>query len=68
MKHSKTDVHSDEAWSANDTAKYLKLSVKTIYSMANAGQLPHQKAGSKLLFSKATVIAWLQGSTLGGDR
>jgi excisionase family DNA binding protein len=43
-----------------DTAKFLHLSVPTIYSKASRGELPAMKRGKRLYFSRQSLMQYLR--------
>lgn len=43
-----------------DTAKFLKLSVPTIYSKTSRGELPAMKRGKRLYFSRLSLMQYLR--------
>ena len=45
-----------------EVAEYLRLSVHTIYKMAQKGKIPALKAGKKWRFRKEDIDKWLNGS------
>jgi len=50
----------DELLTINETAKFLSLSVPTIYSLVSKSQLPVNKKGKRLYFSKTELMAWIR--------
>ena len=44
-----------------EAAELLGLSKDTIYRMARENQLPHVRAGSRILFHRPRLEAWLAG-------
>jgi len=45
-----------------EVAEYLRLSVHTIYKMAQKGKIPALKAGKKWRFRKEDIDYWLERS------
>ncbi|MCA4014306.1 helix-turn-helix domain-containing protein [Vibrio vulnificus] len=45
--------------SAEETAQYTGLSVKYIYKLTHAKQIPHYKLSRKLYFKRDDLDAWL---------
>ena len=43
-----------------EVAEYLRLSVHTIYKMAQKGKIPALKAGKKWRFRKEDIDRWLK--------
>lgn len=41
-------------------AQYLSTTAKAIYALVERQQLPHKRAGGRLLFDKAELRAWVQ--------
>jgi excisionase family DNA binding protein len=50
----------DELLTVQDTAKFLSLSVPTVYSLISKGELPVMKRSKRCYFSKAELIAYLR--------
>jgi excisionase family DNA binding protein len=48
-----------EVMSADQAADFLGLNRDTVYEYANRGQIPHQRLGKRLLFSRTALVAWL---------
>ncbi len=48
---------SDETLSAKEAAKYLNISLKTLYNKID--DIPHSKSGNKLIFSKRSLHDYL---------
>ena len=46
-----------------EVAEYLRLSVHTIYKMAQKGKIPALKAGKKWRFRKEDIDKWLRGNS-----
>lgn len=52
--------NSDELLTVQDTAKFLNLSVPTIYSLISKGELPVMKRSKRCYFSKQELIEYLK--------
>ena len=50
----------DELLTVQDTAKFLSLSVPTIYALISKGQLPVMKRSKRCYFSKVELINYLK--------
>jgi excisionase family DNA binding protein len=46
--------------SADQVAELLHVDRKTVYQAAQRGDIPHRRLGRRLLFERATVLAWLR--------
>jgi len=46
---------------ADEAAKYLRVSLKTLYRLVAAGKVPGQKVGRSWRFREADLVAFLQG-------
>ena len=44
---------------AKDAAKYLGISYWKILEMAKAGEVPHVRAGRRVLFRRETLDRWM---------
>jgi len=51
---------TDELLTVQDTAKFLSLSVPTIYSLISRGELPVMKRSKRCYFSKVELINYLR--------
>jgi excisionase family DNA binding protein len=51
-----------EVMNADQLAAFLGVNKDTVYDYANAGKIPHRRLGRRLLFSRAAILAWLQGN------
>jgi len=52
---------TDQLLTVKETAKFLKLSVPTIYSKVSKGELPFMKRSKRLYFSKMELLEYLRG-------
>lgn len=50
----------DELLTVQDTAKFLSLSVPTVYSLISKGELPVMKRSKRCYFSKIELINYLK--------
>lgn len=48
------------AWSLQDTARALGLSIRTVQHLVRRGELPVARIGRRLLFSPERIRAWLE--------
>jgi len=44
-------------------AQYLSTTAKAIYALVERKQLPHNRAGGRLLFDKSELRAWVRQGT-----
>ena len=44
---------------ADDVAAWLGVDRKTVYYAATRNQIPHQRLGKRVLFSRAALVSWL---------
>jgi len=44
---------------ADDVAAWLGVDRKTVYYAATRNEIPHQRLGKRLLFSRAALVSWL---------
>lgn len=51
---------TDELLTVQDTAKFLSLSVPTIYTLISRGELPVMKRSKRCYFSKVELINYLK--------
>lgn len=51
---------TDKLLTVQDTAKFLTLSVPTVYSLISKGELPVMKRSKRCYFSKAELINYLK--------
>jgi len=53
----------DDKWmTLEETARYLQLGKTALYDLAREGSLPSNKVGSKWLFSKQNLDAWVRSN------
>lgn len=55
-----TQPETDELLTVQDTAKFLSLSVPTIYGLIHKGELPVMKRSKRCYFSKIELINYLK--------
>lgn len=53
-------VETDELFTVQDTAKFLSLSVPTVYTLISKGDLPVMKRSKRCYFSKVELIKYLK--------
>lgn len=51
---------SNKPLSIQEAAKFLKLSVPTIYGMVSRREIPFSKLGKRLYFSESELSDWIQ--------
>lgn len=52
-------LDTEEVLTADDVARLLRVSAKTVKRMAGDGQLPAQRVGRAWRFSRVAVLDWL---------
>jgi len=52
-------MNDDVLMTLKEVAKYLKISVHTIYKMVEYGRMPATRLGRQLRFRKSDVYKWL---------
>jgi len=50
----------DELFSVGEAAKFLNLSVATLYSKVSRNEIPVFKKGKRLYFSKFELTSWIE--------
>ena len=55
-----TQPETDELLTVQDTAKFLSLSVPTVYGLISKGELPVMKRSKRCYFSKVELINYLK--------
>ncbi len=58
---------SDEVLTIKEVAALLKLAEKTVYAMANAGEIPAFKIRGQWRIKRADLDKWLDAQPRGGD-
>lgn len=53
---------TDEVFTLDELAEYLKLSKSTTYKLVGEGKIPGQKIGRHWRFSKEAIKKWLKES------
>ena len=56
----KGELKPEKLMTLEEVAEYLRLSVHTIYKMAQKGKIPALKAGKKWRFRKEDIDKWLK--------
>lgn len=51
---------TDEIFTIDELARYLKLSKSTVYKLAQERKIPGQKVGRHWRFRKASIDRWLE--------
>lgn len=59
-KSNEPQIEADELLTVQDTAKFLTLSVPTIYGLISKGKLPVMKRSKRCYFSKVELINYLK--------
>jgi len=57
-----------EVLCADDVAEWLGVDRKTVYYAASRGEIPHQRLGKRLLFSRTALVSWLARERAGSRR
>lgn len=64
LKHTPNEqgdkLETDELLTVQDTAKFLSLSVPTVYTLISKGELPVMKRSKRCYFSKIELIDYLK--------
>jgi excisionase family DNA binding protein len=64
LKHTSKEqgeqLETDELLTVQDTAKFLSLSVPTVYTLISKGELPVMKRSKRCYFSKVELINYLK--------
>ena len=56
-----TSTHPEQPLTIREAAKFLRLSVPTVYSKVSRGELPFMKRSKRLYFSKAELLVYIKG-------
>ena len=59
-KSNEPQPQADELLTVQDTAKFLRLSVPTVYSLISKGELPVMKRSKRCYFSKVELLNYLK--------
>lgn len=60
VKSNEPQTETDELLTVQDTAKFLSLSVPTVYGLISKGELPVMKRSKRCYFSKVELINYLK--------
>lgn len=60
LKSNEPHSKADELLTVQDTAKFLTLSVPTVYGLISRGAIPCMKRSKRVYFSKSELINYLQ--------
>jgi len=53
---------NDQIFTIKELAQYLKISISTLYKLAQEGKLPGQKIGKHWRFRKKAIDRWLENN------
>lgn len=56
----------NEMITVKEIAKYLRLSLPTVYRLINAGTIPHVKIGCRYIIPRDTFLSWVASNAPGG--
>lgn len=56
------EPETEEVLTADDVARLLRVSAKTVKRMAGDGRMPAQRVGRAWRFSRVAVLDWLASS------
>lgn len=56
------------ALSAHAAAEMLGISARTLWTLTNAGEIPHARIGRRVVYPLADLESWLAARTKGGER
>jgi excisionase family DNA binding protein len=62
-KDQKVKQDEDPLMDLQEAAGFLKLKPATIYNLVHKDELPHMKAGKRLVFKKSALNHWLSKKT-----
>lgn len=60
-------LRSAQVMTADEVAVFLRLDRKTVYDYAARGEIPCQRLGKRLLFSRAAIELWLGACSKGSS-
>ncbi|QTA82149.1 DNA binding domain-containing [Desulfonema limicola] len=55
--------NNDKIFTIQELSEYLKISISTLYKLAQEGKLPGQKVGRHWRFRKKAVDRWLENKS-----
>lgn len=56
----------NEMITVKEVAKYLRLSLPTVYRLVNAGTIPHVKIGCRYIIPRTDFLSWVESNVPGG--
>ncbi len=56
------DFGMSDVMTAREAARFLRVSLDSLYGSANRMEIPHRRIGRRLLFSRWGRVAWLGGA------
>lgn len=59
MRKTENRTMDAEVMSVREVAEYLRISVYTVYRLAEQGKLPGRKVGKHWRFHRGAIISWL---------
>jgi excisionase family DNA binding protein len=60
----KQPTMSGDNMNVEEVAAYLRVSVSTVYHRSASGSIPVNRIGTRLVFRKSEIAAWLQADTI----
>lgn len=68
FQSAKPDVKQSDLLTTKDAAKFLNLSVPTLYSKVNRREIPHMKQGKRLYFSRIELTDYIKSGKVLSDK
>ena len=59
--------HTGDIMTADEVAELLRLDRKTVYDYAGRGEIPCQRLGKRILFSREALALWLRSCSKGSS-
>jgi excisionase family DNA binding protein len=59
---------NDEILTIPEVAELLRIAEKTVYTLAQRGEIPAFKVGGQWRFSRAAIRSWIDNRTRAGQR
>lgn len=57
-------MHQDDILTITEVADFFKVAEKTVYALAQKGELPGFKVGGQWRFRRTAIDAWIDDRTL----
>lgn len=61
------DADTPDVLTVSETAYLMRVSAGVVYGLVNSGELPHRRAGRRILISRVRLKGWILGEDAHDD-